>query len=77
MHAVFTPQKIMTVLASKKKNKYYSEEGSPGVLGRGEVSHLWFRIHRKLRVPQDVCPVRAIPGEPGPRVGVVMNGRMT
>lgn len=56
--------------------KYYSEKGS-AVLDRGEVSHPWFRIHRKLRVPQDVCPVRTTPGDTTPRVGVVMNGRMT
>lgn len=30
-------------------------------------------MHRELRAPQDVCRVRATPGDPGPRVGVVMN----
>lgn len=58
---------------SLKKKKCYSEKRSTGLLGRGEVSYPWFRVHRELRAPRDVCCVRATPGDPGPRVGVVMS----
>lgn len=64
----------MTVLASKNT---ILRKGLLCFLVEERFLHPWFRIHRKFRVPQDVCPVRTTPGDPGARVGVVMNGRMT